>query len=119
MIKQVLKITQTTEKGVSILQLQGRFDYTTRVTFFSAIKNAKETQPQHIILDLSKITFIDSAPISWIVTTFHQLKQSPAIRFTLAGQQGWIDESLKSINLQRLIPTVDSIEEALALTPAH
>ena len=116
----MFNILLKTEKKVSILQLQGRFDFNTHDTFFSAIKNAEETHPQHIVLDLSQVRFIDSAPIGWIVAVFHRLRrQSPAVRVTLAGQQGEIDETLQCINLERLIPTVGSVEEALVLPPSY
>lgn len=113
-------MTQKTKEKVSILQLQGRFDYTKRQEFFSAIKNAEETQPKHIILDLSQLNSIDSAPIGWMVTIFHQLRrQSQHVQFTLAGQRGGVDASLKCINLERLIPTVGSVDEALVLPPSY
>ena len=109
-----------TEQTSSVLQLQGRFDHSARKTFFSAIKKAEEAQPEQIILDLSGVRFIDSAPIGWIVSVFHRLRrQSQAVQLILAGQQGWIDESLKSINLERLIPTVGSVEEALVVPPSQ
>jgi anti-anti-sigma regulatory factor len=59
---------------------------------------------------------MDSMAIGRLVTTCQRLSQA-SIRFTLAGQQGEVDTTLKEIKLGAMIPTVKTVEDALALPP--
>ena len=98
-----------------VLQLKGRFDYHTMEGFQTALSQAeKPPNPPHIILDLHHPTFIDSMAIGRLVGTWHRLKRE-STRFTLAAQTGYVDRVLKEIKLAAIIPTVPTVEEALAL----
>jgi anti-anti-sigma factor len=100
-----------------VLHLKGRLDFHSMDTFLTALSQAEQVHcPRHIILDLHHLTFIDSMAIGQLVGT--QLRLQPkTIRFTLAGQTGYIDTALKEIKLEAMIPTVSSVENALALPP--
>lgn len=100
-----------------VLHLEGRFDFHAMDTFLAALSQA-ETLPHssHIILDLHQLTFIDSMAIGRLVGTRRRL-QRDSIRFTLAGQTGYVDTALKEIKLETMIPTVNSVKEGLALPP--
>ncbi len=111
----MLQISTHVEQGAVILHLSGRFDFHVMEHFLSALDNAEVTHsPQHVILDLSEVTFIDSMAIGRVVTIWHRLKEK-AIRLTLAGQRGHVDTELQNINLHAMIPTVKTVEEALVL----
>ena len=98
-----------------VLHLEGRFDFHSMDTFLTALSQAeKPPNPPHLILDLHQLTFIDSMAIGRLVGTWHRL-QRDAIRFTLTGQVGYVDTALKNIKLEAMIPTVETVEDALAL----
>lgn len=100
-----------------VLHLEGRFDFHTMDTFLAALSQAEQLpHPHHIILDLHQVTFIDSMAIGRLVGTQQRL-QREAVRFTLAGQTGYVDTALKDIKLEAMISTVNSLEEGLALPP--
>jgi anti-anti-sigma factor len=102
-----------------VLHLDGRFDFHAMDTFLAALSQAEKLpHPRHIILDLHQVTFIDSMAIGRLVGTRQRLRRE-AIRFTLAGQTGYVDTALKEIKLEAIIPTVRSVEEGLALPPFH
>lgn len=98
-----------------VLHLEGRFDFHTMDTFLPALSQAeKPPHPPHIVLALHKVTFIDSMAIGRLVGTWHRL-QRDGVRFTLTGQVGYVDSALKQMKLEAMIPTVDSVEDALAM----
>ena len=108
--------TEVQQEAV-ILHLEGRFDFHAIDKFSTALSQAETThKPRHIILEMRQVTFIDSMAIGRLVGTRQRLSRH-SVRFTLVGQTGYVDTALKEINLERMIPTVSSLEEALALPP--
>jgi anti-anti-sigma factor len=100
-----------------VLHLEGRFDFHAMDTFLAALSQAEKLpHPRHIILDLHKLTFIDSMAIGRLVGAQHRL-QRDSIRFTLAGQTGYVDTALREIKLETMLSTVRSVKEGLALPP--
>jgi len=110
--------TKVYPEGV-VLCLEGRFDFHAMDTFLTALSQTEKLHnPHHIILDLHQLTFIDSMAIGRLVGTWHRL-QREAVRFTLASQTDYVDTTLKGINLEAMIPTVATVEDALALPPLN
>ncbi len=111
-----MHIRQKTLDTTTVLILEGRFGYTVLEEFQSALKKIEDTHPQHIIIDMSQLVFLDSAAIGRLVATSHRLTKS-SIQFTLAGQQGFVDNLLKDIKVGEIIRTVDTVEQALTIPP--
>ncbi|MDR4494308.1 MAG: STAS domain-containing protein [Nitrospirales bacterium] len=98
-----------------VLHLEGRFDYHSMDTFLPALSQAeKSPNPPHIVLALHNVIFIDSMAIGRLVGTWHRLRRD-GIRFTLTGQVGYVDDALKLMKLEAMIPTVKTVEDALAM----
>ena len=113
----MLHVSTKVEEGAVVLELSGRFDFHMMEHFLSALEQAEIThRPQHVILDMGHVNFIDSMAIGRIVSTFQRLNQA-SIRFTLAGQTGVVDSTLKDIDFEGLVPTVATVQDALALPP--
>ena len=111
-----MHIVQRSEQATIVLTIHGRLEFTTLLEFQQALVKAENTCPDHIILDLSHTTFIDSGAIGRLVATHHRLQRS-SIRFTLASQQGQVDRCLKAVNVHTVIPMKGSVEEALNVEP--
>jgi anti-anti-sigma factor len=100
-----------------LLELSGRFDFHLMEKFISALEHDETIyRPRHVILDLSQVNCIDSMAIGRLVATSQRLKQA-SIRCTLAGQRDNVDTTLKEIKFETMIPTVSTVEDALALPP--
>ena len=109
----MLHVSTKVEQGAVVLELSGRFDFHVMEKFVSALDQAKESHlPQYVVLDVSQVNFIDSMAIGRIVATYKRLKKS-AIRLALAGQHGEVDDALKAINLDAMVPTFATVEEAI------
>ena len=113
----MLHVSTKVEQGAVVLELSGRFDFHVIAHFLSTLEHTETTHcPRHVILDLSQVNFIDSMAIGRIVTTCQRLQQA-SIRFTLAGQCGEVDTTLKEIDFEGMVPTVATVKDALALPP--
>ncbi len=113
----MLHVSTKVEQSAVVLELSGRFDFHVMDHFLSTLEHAEAShRPRHVILDLSQVHFIDSMAIGRLVTTCQRLNQA-SIRFTLAGQQGEVDTTLKEIKLGAMIPTVKTVEDPLVLPP--
>ncbi len=113
----MLHVSTKVEQGAIVLELSGRFDFHVMEKFVSALEHAETTHlPQHVVLDLSQVNFMDSMAIGRIVSTYQRLQQA-SIRLTLAGQHGEVDTALKGINLEAIVPTVATVEDALTVLP--
>ena len=113
----MLHVSTKVEHGAVVLALSGRFDFHVMEQFLSTLEQVETTHlPQHVILDLGQVHFIDSMAIGRIVTTCQRLKQA-SIRFSLAGQNGEVDTTLKAIKFEAIVPTMATVEDALALPP--
>jgi anti-anti-sigma factor len=113
----MVHVSTKVEQGAVVLELSGRFDFHVMEHFLSAVEHTETThRPRHVILDLSQVSFIDSMAIGQLVTTCQRLNQA-SIRFTLAGQHGEVDTTLKEIKFEAMVPTVATVEDALALPP--
>lgn len=113
----MLHVSTKIEQGAVVLSLSGRFDFHVMEKFLSTLEHAETTHlPRHVIVDLSQVNFIDSMAIGRLVTTCQRLNQA-SIRFTLTGQQDTVNTTLKEINFEAIVPTVKTVEDALALPP--
>ncbi len=114
-----MHITSKVYPGSVVLALEGRFDFHSLEAFMAALTQVETVhRPGRIIISLHQLTFIDSMAIGRLVGTRYRL-QRDSIHFILAGQQGDVDTALKEIKLEALIPTVNSLEEGLALSAEH
>lgn len=113
----MLHVSTKVEQNAVVLELSGRFDFHVMEQFLSTLGHAETTHlPKHVILDLSQVNFIDTMAIGRLVTTRQRLNKA-SIRFTLAGQRGEVDITLKEIKFEDMVPTVKTLEDALALPP--
>jgi stage II sporulation protein AA (anti-sigma F factor antagonist) len=115
----MMHISKEVFDGTVVLTLEGRFDFHAMENFLAVLSQAEKAhQPQHIVMDLHQVTFIDSSAIGRLVGIHHRLQQS-SVRFTLAGQTGYVDTVLREIKLEDIISTVNSVEDGLALPPLN
>ena len=68
-----------------VVKLVGEADLTTRATLESALNQALSMNPEVVVLDVSGLTFCDSACVSAVLDANH------GGRLVLAGQSGIVD----------------------------
>ncbi len=91
-------------KGDSMtLVLDGKMDFNMRKTFQKSIEQAKLSKPHKIVLDVCKVSFIDSAGLGLIMLANKTLKES-GISLSLLVAEGAVMKVLVLANIGETIP---------------
>ena len=104
-----MNIREDVADGKTIVYLEGRFDFGTRKSFKEMVTLASE-KGNPIVLDLEKVTFVDSSALGLLVICHQNLKNSK-IPFYLVNPQAYVKQVLDLANIGKMIPTFQTLEE--------
>ena len=93
-----------------ILQLKGNLSLETVHNF---IQTARAEQARHLIVNMSDVSFLDSAGVGALVQLFVH-RRSQAKTFALSGLSKQSQAVMEVAGLTKLLPIHNSVEEALA-----
>jgi anti-anti-sigma factor len=109
----MLTVREHVLQDTKILELSGRFDHQAKLGIEVAILGAQEIGCQHIVLNFSNITWIDSVGLGQMFLWYHRMKPG-RIRLSIVSPQAPVRELLEFANLPQVIPVYQSEEEAVA-----
>ncbi|MFD9003654.1 STAS domain-containing protein [Streptomyces sp. NPDC059582] len=108
-----LVIGRRVADGIRVVTVRGALDYDVKGAFSDALFSPDSAaSPLRIVIDLSGVTFMDSAGLSVLIATHH----------TAAYEQGWlriagapppVQRLLELTGVDRLIPCHPTTEHAL------
>ena len=104
-----MNITQDSADGKTIVSLDGRFNFGVRNVFKAAIAEAVE-KGHPIILDLGKVSFVDSSALGLLVIS-HQNLKNKKIPFYLMNPQTYVKQVLDLANIGKMIPIYQTVAE--------
>ena len=107
-------VTAKRVKDVQVLHVSGHFDQSAQVDLGIAIFETELAQYQHIILDLSQTTSLDSAGLGELLRTFYHLEKR-GIQLSLVNPRLDVLEVLTQASLPSTLPIYKSEEEVLAV----
>ncbi|MBX3237157.1 MAG: STAS domain-containing protein [Nitrospiraceae bacterium] len=102
-----MKITEEAQGQSMTLKLEGNFTYTQRKPFQDAVKNACGKNAQHIIIDLSQVSFLDSAALGLLMVTHRQLVAEKR-KLSMYKPQPTVKQIIELANLHKTIPVIES-----------
>lgn len=105
-----MKITSTVDDTIVTLEIEGSLSSEAKLSLDSAIGEYAEG-PFHCILDLTKVTFIDSAAIGSIVK-YYSIFRKNARHLLIAGINKQIFEVFNLTGINRQITIFDSPQHA-------
>ncbi|MDT3779836.1 STAS domain-containing protein [Nitrospira sp. MA-1] len=108
----MLTVREDVRRDTKVLELSGRFDCDSKLGLEVAILGAQEIGCQHIILNFSNITWIDSIGLGQMFLWYHRMKPD-RIRLSIVSPQTPVRELLECANLPQVIPIYQSEEEAV------
>jgi anti-sigma B factor antagonist len=82
------------------------------IEFREGLAKESEINSDYIILDLSKINYLDSSGIGGIITFFHYVKDNNK-ELKLANCSSKLKGTIKSSGIGKVIPIFDTIENAM------
>jgi anti-anti-sigma factor len=104
-----MNITQEKTDEQTIVHLDGRFDFGARKSFKDAVEQAgQEGSP--VVLDLEKVTFVDSSALGLLVIC-HQNFKNKKIPFYLVNPQTYVKQVLDLANIGKMIPVYSTLAE--------
>ena len=109
----MLTVKEHVLQDTKILELSGRFDHQSKVGIEVAILGALEIGCQHIILNFSNISWIDSVGLGQMFLWYHRMKPE-RILLSIVSPQAQVRELLEFANLPQVVPIFQSEEEAIA-----
>ena len=102
-----MKIESQKYNDVMVLQLQGEFTGETLKSLETETSNAFASKVSGIVIDMSKVAFIDSQALEYLVDLSEKCRENTR-QFKIAG----LDETcMKILELTRLLPQFDTYTE--------
>ena len=92
-----------TDDGDALLFLAGEVDLSHVDTLWSAAVDALDASPRRLVLDVSAVTFLDSA-ILGVLIRIHHVAVERATDFTLRRPSPLVQRLLRLTGLDELIP---------------
>ncbi len=107
-----LSVLTTTTDGIRVVTVAGEIDHHTGEALRQALDASTTSRPR-IVVDLSRVTFIDSTGINILIAAHHTLTDADGwIR--LAAPTQTVMRTLQIIGVDTLIDCRDTLREALS-----
>ncbi len=108
-----MELTEHQQGTATVLDINGRFDFGARREFKEAMDRLQQAGCRHVILNLEKVSFVDSSALGLLVVAHQNLKLKEG-RISLVNPQSYVRQILDLANVPRMIPMFSTIEEACA-----
>jgi anti-sigma B factor antagonist len=110
-----LKVSvETRQSGdITIIHCQGRVVYRDEAVVLSRVAKAALVDSQEVIVDLGKVTFMDSAGLGELVF-LHMAAEEQGRRLKLAGANPLVSELFELTRLSSIFEMFPTVEDALA-----
>jgi anti-anti-sigma factor len=106
-----MELTEHQHGSATVLDINGRFDFASRREFKEAMDRLQQAGCHHVILNLEKVSFVDSSALGLLVVAHQNLKLKEG-RISLVNPQSYVRQILDLANVPRMIPVFSSVEEA-------
>lgn len=108
-----MDMSVTQHDGVAVVLLKDdRLDAAVAVQFKDAIRRETDGLDGPVVLDMSRVTFMDSSGLGAVVAVMKLLGQRE--RLHLAGLQPMVDKVLRLTRMDRVFTIHDTVEAAIS-----
>ena len=97
-----------------IVHLTGQFDAFSEPNVRKEFDRILESGPQHLILDMKGIDFLDSSGLGVLIQTAKQIEGTGSLQ--IVGNPRVV-QSIKLVRLEKFLPLRNTLEEALEALP--
>jgi anti-sigma B factor antagonist len=106
-----LALESREENGWGVLEVQGEIDLHTSPQLRQAIVGFLERGQNQIVIDLSRVGFMDSSGLGVLVAGLKRAKERGG-KLAVVSTQGSVQKVLSITGLDRVFQTFGSVEEA-------
>jgi stage II sporulation protein AA (anti-sigma F factor antagonist) len=110
-----LAVTRTDADGITVLGLDGEIDHQSVGGLTRALAPADASVQQRVVIDLSRVTFMDSSGVNALIAAF-QAAGAAGGWLRLVVVRGAVLRTLQLVGLDTVIPFHPTLEEALGST---
>ncbi len=107
-----LRGTREVKESLQIFRLTGQLDAFSEPTFRKVLSDLITAGPFQIILDLSKIDFLDSSGLGALVQLAKQAKTKEGSLHIVTNAR--VTQTVKLVRLEKFLPLHNTLEEAIA-----
>lgn len=112
-----MDLTSVVQDDVQIVSVNAeRIDAAVAIQFKDDMRAETETGPARVVLDLSRVEFIDSSGLGAIVAAMKQL--GTGRRLDLAGLTPAVDNVFRLTRMDTVLKLFPTLDQALAADPA-
>src|SRR3954469_6774795 len=97
----------------NVLPLQGEIDLNVSPQLATTFAEMVRARPPHVVVDLTKVTYIDSSGLAVLIVGMQQVKEYGG-KFALVGLQHDVRSILETAQLDQFFSTYPHIDAALA-----
>ncbi|MET7732109.1 STAS domain-containing protein [Streptomyces sp. NPDC005402] len=101
--------------GITVLGLDGEIDHQSVRGLTRALAAAEGAVGQRVVIDLSRVTFMDSSGVNALIAAF-QATEAAGGWLRLVVVRGAVLRTLQLVGLDTVVPFHPTLEEALAPT---
>lgn len=110
-----LSVVRTETDDITVLVLEGEIDHQSVPGLTRALSPADTAAGHRVVVDLSRVTFMDSSGVNALISAFHTTQAAQGW-LRLAGARGAVLRTLQLVGLDTFVPCHPTLEDALAAT---
>lgn len=96
-----MELRSTRSEGIAIIRVDaGRIDAAAAIRFKDAMRTLTKDGPDHVVLDMAQVEFVDSSGLGAIVAAMKQL--GPRQRLDLAALRPEVDRVFRLTRMDRV-----------------
>lgn len=107
-----LAVSRADVDGITVLDLRGEVDYQSVGALSRALPPADPTTGHRVVVDLSRVTFMDSSGVSALIAA-HQATQAARGWLRLAGAAGAVLRTVRLVGLDAVVACHPTLQDAL------
>ncbi|MFJ4205421.1 STAS domain-containing protein [Streptomyces sviceus] len=108
-----LSVVRTDADGITVLGLGGEIDHQSVGGLTRALAPADAAVGQRVVIDLSRVTFMDSSGVNALIAAF-QAAEAAGGWLRLVVVPGAVLRTLRLVGLDTVVPFHATLEDALA-----
>ncbi|MFQ5751090.1 MAG: STAS domain-containing protein [bacterium] len=110
----MVKIIDKSNENMAIFAVEGKLTgFEGRGVIQDKVRETIKNKISHIILDLAKVTWIDSTGLGELIASLSSIKKSGG-NLVLTNLQAPVQSLLKMTNLNQIFDTFENTEQALS-----
>ena len=110
----LIEVNKREQDGINIFEFSGELDETNADKTFAAIyEQVGDFTNTKIIFDLKGLKYLNSKSIWYIADIFSNVEENDG-KMYISNCDEWVKDVLELVGITTIIPTVDTVEEAIA-----